>query len=283
MNVRLCRVVYALRPYGFPNKGEVVLGPIRLSADDHTGNHGRNTYRVVVLKIAQQVLIDEADGPVRFKLPIFLEKTPVMECRRVGNAHSHLSKPGSVPGHSMPFDEISTLIDTLDSAVNELALVLMSGEMLDHLRKDVLVVTVYKIDDVSSLLSRRIASRPQLQRVLGDGPVSTWDHLVLDYSPFKIPMSVRARAKAENLRLLLAAEEVPEPAGLSAVLPADSPFAQSSRLVRRAYAEYFARNAGDAIALLGQAVRANPRDRAAGSMFRVMRSQIAAANAKQTQ
>ena len=115
----------------------------------------------------------------------------------------------------------------------------------------------YYIPQPAALLSRWVASKPQFQSVLGEGPVSTWDHLLLDFSAFKASGEERARATLENLGLLLAAEEA-------------TSYVASSRLIRRAFAAMAAGRRAEARWLARQALAANPEDAAAQALVRVI-------------
>ena len=54
----------------------------------------------------------------------------------------------------MPFDEVSTSIDTLDNAVYDLALGLLSDQELNYLREDTLIVVIIictqEVDPIAS-------------------------------------------------------------------------------------------------------------------------------------
>ncbi len=56
----------------------------------------------------------------------------------------------------------------------------------------------YGIDGREALLSRWTAGREQLQQVLGAGPISTWDHLILDYAPFQARPSSHVARRGGN-------------------------------------------------------------------------------------
>lgn len=131
----------------------------------------------------------------------------------------------------------------------------------------------YGIDDKATLMARRVAGKEQLQKILGEGPVSTWDNLILDYAPFKASLSMRVRSKVENLRLLLAAERIPRSEATQPSRSIRDPIVVSTRLMRFAFAEYHAANLAGAISLIEQAVEANPQDRTATSALSWMRAE----------
>jgi spermidine synthase len=120
----------------------------------------------------------------------------------------------------------------------------------------------YEIDNLSALLACWCAGKPQLQGVLGEGPVSTWDQLLLDFSAFKAAPDQWARATMDNLGLLVAAGQIPRPTNEAFVLH-DPAYRQSAALVRQALAESAAGRASQAHSLAEQAVRINPADRVA--------------------
>jgi spermidine synthase len=94
--------------------------------------------------------------------------------------------------------------------------------------------TAYDIESVESLLSHWVSSRVQLLAELGEGPISIWDHMILDFSTYMTTPNDWHRARADNLALLLRCHRrnPNEPATFS---PPTSPFVQSSQLVREAF------------------------------------------------
>ena len=133
---------------------------------------------------------------------------------------------------------------------------------------------VYGMESVEALLARWVCGKTQLQDVLGDGPISTWDKLILDYAPFKTAANIRARSKLDNLALLLRAAEVPRAKGLGSFIDHGSPVATSTKLVRLAYVEYFSHGPAAALPLLSHAIQTNPDDQAAAQIFRWMQRQF---------
>lgn len=122
-------------------------------------------------------------------------------------------------------------------------------------------LTRYFIDNLPALLSCQVAGKHQLQQVLGDGPISTWDRMILDSTPYKAPVEEMARARLDNLSLLLAAEEVARPGTDPSLDLGDSPYITSSNLLRRAYMQYFTGNLDSAYVLMQQAAQVNPKDK----------------------
>ncbi len=120
----------------------------------------------------------------------------------------------------------------------------------------------HAMESRESLLSHRVAGKAQLQEVLGSGPLSTWDHMWLDFSAFKASRRDWRYSKRDNLNLLLAAREMEPSDGLGAfILPWE--FHQSSALVRQAFAAYYDGEMVEAQVLAERAVAANRQDRAA--------------------
>ncbi len=129
----------------------------------------------------------------------------------------------------------------------------------------------YFIDHPTALLSHWTAGKPQLLRVLGEGPISKWDHLVLDFTAFKATRREWSRAKFDNLTLLLTAETMPGPDTSTFLGLGNDPFMRSSRLLRHTFAEYFRERFGPARVLAERAVAANPEDRDAQAVLQHLR------------
>jgi len=142
----------------------------------------------------------------------------------------------------------------------------MSGEQFSEQRcgED---LGIYLIDNPSSLLSCGTASKAQLTEVLGEGPVSTWDHLLLDFTAYKATHEKLSDANGENMSLFLEAERTPRAVGEDFELEQPA-YADSGTLIRQAYGQVFIGNDGAAKALAEKAVRANPADRAARAVLR---------------
>jgi hypothetical protein len=124
----------------------------------------------------------------------------------------------------------------------------------------------YHIPDPAALLARWVAGKPQFERELGEGPCSTWDHMLLDFSPFKASSRDWSRARSANLQLLLDAEASQGSAGKFAVsIPA--PPAAATRILRRAYLARFQRKPEEASRLANEALSVNPDDTAARALL----------------
>lgn len=126
----------------------------------------------------------------------------------------------------------------------------------------------YSIDRPIALLSHAVAGREQILQALGPGPVSTWDHLRLDFSPFRAPWQAWLDAKRDNLELLLRAESV---TASGASDPFDlAAFRRSSRLVREAFAAFYDGRFQDSRRLAAFAVRSNPADLPARGAYQAL-------------
>jgi predicted membrane-bound spermidine synthase len=126
----------------------------------------------------------------------------------------------------------------------------------------------YSINRPMALLSHAVASREQILQALGPGPVSTWDHMRLDFSPFRAPWQAWRDAKRDNLEFLLHAENVTasgdgDPFELAA-------FRRSSRLVREAFAAFYDGRFRDSRRLAALAVRSNPADLPARAAYQAL-------------
>jgi hypothetical protein len=116
----------------------------------------------------------------------------------------------------------------------------------------------WAINQPVALLSHAVAGQEQLLEALGPGPVSTWDHLRLDFSPFRARWQAWLDAKRDNLHLLLRSESVTAPGDPEAFDLAA--FGPSSRLVREAFAAFFDGRFQDAQRLAELAASSNPED-----------------------
>jgi hypothetical protein len=136
------------------------------------------------------------------------------------------------------------------------------------------------ITEPAAVLARWTAGKEQLLPALGDGPVSTWDHQFLDFSSFKADPQDWDRAQYDNLTLLLRAEQVPR-SGIGTIFDVrTTPHGKSAALIRRAFAEFFARRFGNAIALAEHAIRANPADPAARAVVELFRGEARKAQSR---
>ena len=131
-------------------------------------------------------------------------------------------------------------------------------------------LAMYLIDNPSALLSWRSCGRERLTAALGDGPMSTWDRLYIDFTAFKATYQDWLDAPNLNMAMFLKAEGMTE-------IPDDPPvldqpeYAESGKLIRQAYGQLFAGQDRTAKALAEQAVRANPGDRAAAAVLNSLR------------
>ncbi len=122
-------------------------------------------------------------------------------------------------------------------------------------------LTGYIIDHPEALLAHWIGSKAEFQQVLGEGPLNTWDHLLLEYSAYKGTMKEWYLARFDNLRVLLEAANL---AGASAANSVDlhgSPFWSSTRLIHHAFLESFRGKLDNARLLAERATTTNPDDR----------------------
>jgi hypothetical protein len=125
------------------------------------------------------------------------------------------------------------------------------------------------IPGVEALLSRWVASGPQLRRVIGKGRISTWDRSTMEYALYRVTFSQVMRARGPNLKLLLAAHELAEG---SPFLPADSPYLASTDLLRRARLHQFQGRIKEAVRLAKRAVDAHPENPQAASVLERIRN-----------
>ena len=112
----------------------------------------------------------------------------------------------------------------------------------------------------AALWAHRVAGKEQLARVLGEGPLSTWDRLVLDFAPFKATPEEWAGAVGDNLGLLLEAEHTRGDEAIAAGAGAEQAYGPSTRLLRLACLASYRGDQGRAIELAQQALAANPDD-----------------------
>ncbi len=118
----------------------------------------------------------------------------------------------------------------------------------------------YLLPTAGAVLAHWTAGRRQLVVVAGDGPTSTWDHLTLEFTPFKAPAEAWFEASGRNLDFLIRAEQVAEAGAGPRFLPEETPFRVSTVLVRRANLASLAGDTARARALATQALTQNPGD-----------------------
>lgn len=111
------------------------------------------------------------------------------------------------------------------------------------------------------------AGRPQLQDLLKQTPISTWDHVILDTSVFKSSIKDFRSARYENLALLLSAEELATASGEQTFEQQEGIYFKSAWSLRRAWKAYFGGQISTALQHAQNAVKANPADRQARSVL----------------
>ncbi len=135
------------------------------------------------------------------------------------------------------------------------------------------------ITSPADLAVRHVASKTQIERVLDEGPISTWDHLVLDFSPFKATREQWLNAFGDNLALLLEAEraQAEQPRDMFAV--DNEALRQSMRLLRLGYLATYRGDRVRAIELGSEALKLTPDDGAVRSFLNRHRQSAARSGA----
>lgn len=133
---------------------------------------------------------------------------------------------------------------------------------------------IFGVDSPAALLSAWTANGAQVRRWLGDGPVSRWDQLILDFTPFKAGASEWAGAARDNLGALVAAEALDVAGDADGPELGDSPYAKSAPLMRRAVVALRSEHYERALALAEAAQRANPADPSARQALDFVRRTI---------
>lgn len=117
----------------------------------------------------------------------------------------------------------------------------------------------YFLPSTAAIVGHWVAGKEQLALVDEGGPVSSWDHLILDTSPFRAPARDWNRAASENLALLIRAEEMP-PSGTGPISgPDGEAYRQSQHWLRLALYKSN-QDMSEARMLAQRALRANPAD-----------------------
>ncbi len=116
------------------------------------------------------------------------------------------------------------------------------------------------ISGVAALLSRWVASRPQLLETLGPGPINDWNRMPLEFSAYRATAHSRRGAGATNIRQLLAAQAAGSSETQRALAPVQLPAVRSMHVLRRAFASYLDSDLNEAVRLARQAMRQNPAD-----------------------
>lgn len=117
--------------------------------------------------------------------------------------------------------------------------------------------------DVASVRSLWTADRTKMRRALGEGPISRWDHLYLDFAPFKATREEWRDAPAQNIERLCAMQRAQGSPFADFLVPRGTPERQASNLLRRAFLQFHAQDVPGALELVNRALEANPNDRLA--------------------
>ena len=117
----------------------------------------------------------------------------------------------------------------------------------------------YFLHSTAAVIGHWVAGREQLTEAVGDGPISTWDHLILDASPFRAPAEAWRQASAENLALLIGAERLARTDPAVIATPGEQAYLNSQRLFRRALLAADGKP-GEARRLAQKALRLNSAD-----------------------
>ncbi len=127
------------------------------------------------------------------------------------------------------------------------------------------------IPNTRALLSRWVADGTGLRATLGDGPITTWNHSLVEFAIYRSTLGSLARDRATNLALLL------EAAGHSASNPfleAGDPFLASMEILRRARLENARGETGHAFRLSKDALDLAPENPQAAAIHRELRQRL---------
>lgn len=130
----------------------------------------------------------------------------------------------------------------------------------------------YGIDSAEALLAHWVASGPQLLDELGEGPISVWDHMILDFSTYMTKPSDWVRSNADNLALLLRAH-LRRRKGEATFVPPPTPFLKSTQLVREAFLAHAMGQRAVAYQAALEAVAANAQDATAQAAAAIFKEQ----------
>ncbi len=133
---------------------------------------------------------------------------------------------------------------------------------------------LFGMDNLDSVLGRWVAGKRRIQLVLGDGPVSRWDHIRLDFSPFKASSEMWSTSSHENLATIVAAQDVTPAGGYDTLVAPDDPYRRSANMTRRALMEYYRGRLDLAVFHGEQATELNPDDITAFGTLGFLQSQI---------
>ena len=117
----------------------------------------------------------------------------------------------------------------------------------------------FNADSVEALRSTWVADAGPLAEVVGAAPISRWNKLVTDFTPFKASERDWALAPTQNLSLLLKAEALVTSMGADLVQPVGT-YRTSSSLTRRAMLMQFGSRTEVALELARRAQALNPAD-----------------------
>jgi spermidine synthase len=126
----------------------------------------------------------------------------------------------------------------------------------------------FRIRGIEALLARWVADGHGLAGVVGEGPVSSWDHSPLEFSAYRSRPEAKAGAVRENLALLLDAEARSREREAPRFFRPDSPHARSAALLRRAHLADLRGERAEAGRLVQAAAQANPADARAEQLLR---------------
>jgi len=127
------------------------------------------------------------------------------------------------------------------------------------------------IPHVRALLSRWVADGYGLRQALGDGPITTWDHSLVEFAIYRSTLGSLASARRANLALLLDASKR---SGPQPYLPAEDPFVVSTALVRKARFEDASGETGRALRTSKDAVDAAPDNPLAVAVYAEFRHKL---------
>lgn len=131
-------------------------------------------------------------------------------------------------------------------------------KMNDRIESD---LRLLRVPGLEGLRAQWIASRSQLLDAVGPGRINTWDHNILEFTPYKYGSpSRRGISRIENLKLLQRANVKPGATGKMAFAP-PGPFSRSEELLREALMAAFAHDQSRYDYLLNLAAETDPAGR----------------------
>jgi len=131
----------------------------------------------------------------------------------------------------------------------------------------------FGMDSRDALLAKWVAGKPQLWDAVANAPVSRWDHLIMDYTPFMANEFDWKHAERDNLRLLVTAGERSRNDLSLDMAFRRSSYGQSNILAREAYLAILSDNKEAALSLITQARQANPMDQSVEQIYRFINAQ----------